>query len=270
MTHEKETRETLLVNPFPLVYDKVGHGTPIILIHGFPLNRTIWRHQVQALQEMCMVITPDLRGHGKSPASKGAYSINLMVNDVLETLNELRIEKAIWVGHSMGGYIALAAWHRVPERFLGFGLIASHHRKDTPEGQNRRYALADKVSTDGAKVMLQVPLFATDLPADAAIVQATHQIIEKTSTDGIIGALMALATRSDSTATAKSITVPSVVVAGAKDQVMPLEVLQETAALLPHGQLVVAENSGHMPMLEEPEVVSRALVNLVLRVNYTL
>lgn len=265
--HEVETTETLLMNAFALPYDKKGEGTPVLLLHGFPLNRSIWHPVIEPLSKSCLVIAPDLRGHGQSPAPKGAYSMTLLLRDVLMTLDELGIDKAIWVGHSMGGYLALHGWRTVRQRFLGLGLIASHHLPDTPEAKVRRYTTAQSVTEKGAEVVVNLPLFAKDTPEDTDYVVQTRELIRRAPPSGIVGALLAMASRPDSTATLKTITVPTVVVAGKNDQIVKPEVSDQMCALMPNAQLFGAEKAGHMPMLEEPAVVVEALLSLVAQVH---
>src|SRR5476649_2052394 len=101
-----------------LNYAETGQGTPVVLLHGFPLSGAIWLEQQQRLSEHCRVITPDLRGHGRSPAPSGIYEMDLLARDVLAVLDSPFIKKAVIMGHSMGGYVALAAWKLAPERFL--------------------------------------------------------------------------------------------------------------------------------------------------------
>ena len=138
--------KTLLTEPVKLSYRQEGSGTALLLLHGFPLDHTMWEAQCNDLRSTCRVIMPDLRGHGKSPAPEGAYSMVVMAEDVLNMLNTIGVYKAIWVGHSMGGYVVQAAYRLAPERFSGIGFIASNHRADTPEAQAKRYELAEKVA----------------------------------------------------------------------------------------------------------------------------
>ena len=122
----------------------------MVLLHGFPLSSAIWHEQQQQLSDRFRVITPDLRGHGRSPAPSGVYEMDLLARDVLALLDALHITKAVIMGHSMGGYVALAAWKLAPERFLALGLIASQAGADTEEGRQGRYKMAEKVAAEGA------------------------------------------------------------------------------------------------------------------------
>ncbi len=259
--------DTPLREPLSLFYTDKGKGTPLLLLHGFPLNHTIWAEQVEALSPNYRVITPDLRGHGRSPAPEGAYSVELMARDLLLMLDKMEIEKAVWAGHSMGGYIALAAWRLAPERFSGFGMIASNYLADTPEAKAKRYESAEKVSQEGAKAAVNPKLFKEGTAEETPIVKRAEQIMRATPPAGIIGSLLAIASRPDSTETLKTINVPSLVLGGAGDQLFKPEIPEQMAKLLPDARLVMAANSGHMPMLEEPQVVTSALSDLLQRIS---
>ncbi|MBL8116116.1 MAG: alpha/beta fold hydrolase [Anaerolineae bacterium] len=246
-----------------LAFEEHGSGTPVLLLHGFPLNRRIWQEQVNGFSTSAHLILPDLRGHGASPAPEGAYSLDLMAQDVIQLLNRLDIPKAIWVGHSMGGYITMAAWRLAPERFSGMGLVATNHKADTPEAKAKRYETAEKVAAEGSKAALNPKLFHPAAPPNAPYIQATESIMLNTQPTGIMGALQALASRPDSSDTLKSVTVPTVVIGGEGDQLFKPEIPQEMARLVPNAVLTMIDAAGHMPMMETPSALNHALVELI-------
>ncbi len=256
---------TPLTASVKLAYETRGRGTPLLLLHGYPLDHSIWHEQASALQSKCQVITPDLRGHGNSPAPEGRYSMDLMARDVLLLLDTLQIEKAVWVGHSMGGYITLAAWRMAPERFSGFGMVASNYLADSAEAKEKRYETAEKVSQLGAEVAVNPKLFLEGTPAEAPEVEHARRIMLNTAPAGIIGSLLAIAERPDSTETLKTINVPALVIGGTGDQLFKPEIPKQIASLIPGAELVMAEKSGHMPMMEEAALVTEALKRLVER-----
>lgn len=86
-----------------MAYDDVGRGDPILLIHGFPLSRRIWRPQVEALRSTYRIIAPDLRGHGETEAPEGVYTMADVAADLRRLLDHLGIERAVMAAHSMGG-----------------------------------------------------------------------------------------------------------------------------------------------------------------------
>lgn len=256
--------QTPLTTPVNLTFKQEGSGTALLLLHGFPFDHTIWDAQMEDLKSVCRVVTPDLRGHGHSPAPEGAYSMDVMAQDVLNLLNRIGIYKAIWVGHSMGGYVTMAAWRLAPERFSGIGFVCSNHRADSPEAQAKRYELAEKVLKEGAEAAVNPKLFKEGTSPDSPAVEKVNRIIRATPPAGIIGTLQAMATRPDSTHTLQTIRVPALVIGGEGDQLFKQEIPQEMAELIPDARLVMAD-SGHVAMMEQPDVVTQALESLLAR-----
>ena len=257
-------------NTVTLHFTDHGQGIPLVLLHGFPFNGTIWQEQARALSDHCRIVVPDLRGHGRSPAPEGVYYMELMAQDVLNLLDSLDIDKAVIIGHSMGGYVALAGWHVAPERFQALGLICSHALPDTEEGKLARYKLAEEVLAEGSSVVaksLLPRLFAPGLPADEAFIEQVHTMMLNTKPLGLMGALRGMAARPDSTPLLPGISVPTLIIAGDSDQILPLQRAEMTAAPIPNAALVTIENAGHMPMLEQPHAAALAIRNFILELN---
>jgi 3-oxoadipate enol-lactonase len=245
-----------------LNYSEAGQGPPVVLLHGFPLSSAIWNEQRTRLSDHYRVITPDLRGHGQSPAPPGVYEMDLLARDVFGLLDALAIKKAVILGHSMGGYVALAGWRLAPERFLALGLVASQAAADTEEGRQGRYKMADKVAAEGSKVMAEAmlpKLFAPKLPMEAPIAAQVRGLILNTSPLGIVGSLKGMAVRPDSGPLLPTVTIPVLVLAGDQDQIIPSSKAQALAAAMPRASLATVENAGHMPMLEQPEPTTNAI-----------
>lgn len=261
-----EENAITLSNPIILYALRQGDGDiPLLLIHGFPLDHTIWSKQITALGDTYQVIAPDLRGHGRSVAPNGPYSVDLMAQDIIATLDALEVKKAVWVGHSMGGYITLAGWRLAPERFAGIGFVATQHLADSIEARQKRYDLMDRIKKEGAEAAVNTKLFAPDTPEDTQYYQDAVQIMRLTPEEGLIGSLHAMATRPDSTDTLKTINVPALVLAGKEDQIIPAERAAQMAALLPDEEWVMVEGAGHMPMLEQVPQTTQALNRLMNR-----
>ena len=245
-----------------LFYEDVGTGLPVVLLHGFPLNSQIWRKQQQALSDRYRVITPDLRGHGASPCPEGIYEMADLAGDVLVLLDHLKIERAVILGHSMGGYVTLAAWKLAPARFLGLGMVASQAAADTDEGKQGRFKTAEKVAEHGSQILadsMPSKLFSAALPATDPAFEQTRQMILQTRPGGIIGTLKGMAARADSTSILSQINVPALILAGADDQIIPRAKADVMAAAIPHATLAVIERAGHMPMLEQPDATTAAM-----------
>ena len=249
--------DTVILN-----YSEAGRGIPVILLHGFPLSGAIWHEQQKQLSEHYRVIVPDLRGHGRSPAPRGVYEMDLLARDVLALLDTLKIEKAVVIGHSMGGYVTLAAWKRAPERFLALGLVASQAGADTEEGRQNRHKLVEKVVANGVQVVAEAmlpKLFAADHPAETPIIEPVRQLMLSTPLAGIVGSLQGMAARPDCGALLPKINIPALLLAGDQDDIIAPEKAQAMAAALPMASLTLIANAGHMPMLEQPDAILTAL-----------
>jgi pimeloyl-ACP methyl ester carboxylesterase len=245
---------------------EAGTGTPLVLLHGFPLSSDIWRAQRAGLSDWWRVITPDLRGHGKSPAPEGIYEMETMARDVFALLDSMGIGKAVIMGHSMGGYVTLAAAMLAPERFLGLGLISSQAAADTEEARQGRIKMVEKVAAEGSAAIAaaMIPrLFAPDGEAPKAVVDEVRQIMLRTSPTGIIGTLKGMAARENTESLLAKMTVPVLLLAGEKDQLIPPAKSKALAAMVPKATLTILEKAGHMPMLEDPEGTTTAIAGFL-------
>ncbi|HPH95091.1 MAG TPA: alpha/beta fold hydrolase [Anaerolineaceae bacterium] len=246
------------VNGLHMNVEESGSGQPLVLVHGFPLDHTIWKKTAQHLSPYFRVITPDLRGHGASDAPEGIYHMDLLAQDLLGLFDALHLEKAILAGQSMGGYVSLAFACAHPERLSGLGLIVTQAAADAPERRAGRYAQAQQVLTEGVASLVEsmTPKMAVSSTARLA----TRRVMLKTSPAGVAGALQGMAERPDRTASLAELRMPALVIAGGADPIIPLERAQEMAALLPDAVLKVIPGVGHMPMLEAPAALARAFI----------
>src|SRR5688500_8685993 len=141
--------ERVNVNNIQLAYARRGKGTPLVLLHGFPLDHHLWDEVVPLLEDTFDVILPDLRGFGNSTMLGVPNSIDDYASDIASLLDHLNIQRAAIVGHSMGGYVALAFARLYPERLTGLGLVSSQVLADAPERKAGRYKSAADVSENG-------------------------------------------------------------------------------------------------------------------------
>lgn len=248
--------QQLTVNGIQMAFERSGSGTPLVLIHGFPFNHVPWMALLPHLTG-ADVILPDLRGFGESAVVDGAYSIIDMADDVVALLDALHIEKAAFVGHSMGGYIALAIARKHIERVAGLGLVSTQALADTPERKTGRYDTAQKVGDSGSIVVADA--MAPKLSANPQHGAALRDLILRQPAAGVMGALMAMAERLDSTDVLSTFTFPVVLVHGLADELIPVQRSREMQALIPHARLTELAGVGHCPMLEAPVETAQAL-----------
>jgi 3-oxoadipate enol-lactonase len=235
----------------------------VVLIHGFPLTRAIWEVHGDALASTSRVLRPDLRGAGTSSAPEGPYLMERHAADVATLLDALGIERVALIGHSMGGYVALAFARMFTERVTRLALVASRLRADTPEEAAARRALAERVERERSVepvIEAYVPrLFAPrNLTEREQMVAPVAAIARQNTLAGLSGTLRGMALRPSSEDIAEDLDVDVLVVAGACDTVVALDEAQEVVARFPRGRLVVCPNSGHLPMVEEPKRLTDA------------
>jgi 3-oxoadipate enol-lactonase len=240
------------------------HERAVVLIHGFPFSRSIWDAQTDVLAEKFCVLCPDLRGAGASSSPDGPYLMEVLAADVAALLDALGIERAAMAGHSMGGYVALAFARMFSERVTHLALVPSRLRDDTSQESKARQQLAERVEREESiepVVEAYLPkLFAPQtLAKRPELVERGYALARGNSPAGAAGALRGMALRSSSEDIAGDLDLPMLMVAGARDQVVSMEEARAIARRFPKGRLAVCGESGHLPMLEEPELVTAAL-----------
>jgi pimeloyl-ACP methyl ester carboxylesterase len=235
----------------------------LVLIHGFPMTRAVWDAQIEMLATRSRVLRPDLRGAGTSSVPDGPYLMERLAADVAALLDSLGIERAALVGHSMGGYVALAFARMFTERITRLALVASRLRGDTPEEAAARYALADRVEREASVepvIEAYLPkLLAPDTARREDVVARAGAIARRNTPLGIAATLRGLAVRVSSEDIAEDLDIPVLVVAGGADRLVSPDEARAVAAKFRRAELVVCARSGHLPMLEEPERLAGAL-----------
>jgi len=239
---------TVAVNGIKLAYVRRGKGTPLVLIHGYPLDHTSWNEVASLLENNFDLILPDLRGFGQSTTVETPYTISDMADDLASLLDHLEVEKAALAGHSMGGYVALAFAKKYPQRVSGLGLVSSQAVADSPEGKDRRYQTAADVVEKGVNIVAEA--MTPKLSTDASVQAFVRDVIVKQSKSSVIGALKAMAERENLMSHLSSVKFPVVLIHGNADLLIPIERAKEIKAVLPSAQFVELQGAGHMPMME--------------------
>lgn len=240
--------DTVAVNGINLAYTRLGKGTPLMLVHGFPLDSSSWNEIIPFLKDHFDLILPDLRGFGKSTTVEAPYTLSDMADDLAGLLDHLGVEKTALAGHSMGGYISLAFARKYPQRVSGLGLVASQAAADAPEGRERRYKTAADVAEKGVGVVVEA--MTPKLSADVRVQEFVRGVIERQSKQAVIGALKAMAVREDSLPILSSSNFSLVLIHGDADQLVPLERAKEIKSANPSARLLELKGAGHMPMME--------------------
>ncbi len=248
----------------------------LLLIHGFLLSSTMWSPQIEALADQVRVIAPDLRGFGNSDATQGTYSMEMLADDCADLLGHLGVATPfVLCGMSMGGYVALEFYRRYPEHVAGLILTATRASADSAEGKAGRDQAAANVKANGSQGLIDgfLPrLFAGETArslekegdvTDPELLDFTRAFVEKSSDAGIIGALMGMKERIDSTPTLAEIDVPTLIIHGAKDAIIPLSEAEAMHKAIKNSKLVVLEDAGHMVNLEQPDEFNDAVLDFL-------
>lgn len=240
----------------------------ILCIHGFPLNSAMWEPQVEDLAHYARVIAPDLRGHGRSDVTPAPYSMGQLADDCLDLLDFLGIFRPVVLcGLSMGGYVAFEFFRRYPDRVAGIILASTKAKADTPEGKAGRDATVAKAQKEGvtavAADMLPKLLAPQTYEEDPELVEFVQEMMEETSLEGMVGALQAMRDRPDSMETLAVIDVPTLIIHGAEDKLIPLAEAQAMQAAGSSAELVVIANAGHLPNLEQIDDFNDAVIDFL-------
>jgi len=251
------------VNGISIAYSDEGTGLPIVFLHAFPLNRTMWATQEKALSSQFRIITIDLRGHGESDAPLWRYTLDQSADDVSTLLDHLGIQRALFVGLSMGGYILFAFYRKHAARVKGLVLADTRAQADTEEGRDGRFRMAQTAYKKGpsaiADLMIPKLLSPQTIEKRPDLVQQVRAMIENNQISGIAGDLMAMAERPDSVPLLSQITCPAQIIVGELDQATPPSDAKLMADQIPNASLAVVPRAAHLANLEQPEAFNQII-----------
>lgn len=250
-----------------VVYD---HGSetssrpPILFVHGFPLDSTMWQSQLDAFSLTHRVIAPDLRGFGKSTVTDGVVSMRQMADDLNALLDALEVKQPVVVcGLSMGGYVAFEFLRQYAPRVRALILCDTRSAADTPEAAANRHKTAAVALSHGASPVAEGMLLKLIAPASLKgqprVVEALNRMMVATDPRAMAAALRGMAARADSTPLLSLIRVPTLVIVGEHDAITPVAEMQQMAAEITNARFVKIPNAGHMAPMENPAAVNAAM-----------
>jgi 3-oxoadipate enol-lactonase len=247
-----------------LTYNRLGRGSPLLFIHGYPLSRKIWQPQTVALSDVASIITVDLRGHGESYPYEPPYTLDMLAEDCKYLLDHIKITEPVVVcGLSMGGYVTLALYRKYPQIFRGMILTSTRAGADSPEGKAGREAAIRNVRENGVAFIadsMLPKLVSPGTPASNPKLMTTiRKIMLQTSVQGVIGASQGMRDRPDSKPLLAQIDIPVLIIHGANDQLIPLGEAENMHRQIKNSRLVVISQAGHLPNMEQPEKFNQAI-----------
>ena len=253
-------------NGIHLGYEEWGSGTPLILLHAFPCNRSMWLHQISALKHLQQfrIITPDFRGFGESGVPEGPYLMETLADDTAALLDALQIQVCVLGGLSMGGYAAFAFYRKYGPRVRALILADTRPQADSEPGRATREETARLAEREGSRPIAEQYLARLlsphTLQEPTGTTARLRAMIEAANPVGIAGALRGMALRPDSTELLAQIHCPALILVGEEDAMTPLADAQLMAEHIPDAHLVSIPHAAHLSNMEQPEAFNQALI----------
>src|SRR5438093_10522987 len=253
--------QRIAVDGAELAVEVRGEGGPVLFVHGFPFDRTVWRHQLAALSRWKR-IAPDLRGAGESTAPPDGYTIARYADDLVAVLDALGVRQAVVCGLSLGGYIAFELLRRHAGRVRAVVLCDTRPQPDTLEAKRGRDELTQVAQREGQDAVIErlLPrlLAPETLATQPEVAAQVREMAGRWSAPGLVGALRMLRDRPDSTETLRGVRLPTLVLVGSEDEIAPPETGRPTAQLIPDAQYHAVPAAGQLGPLEQPLATTRA------------
>lgn len=241
--------------------------TPILFLHAFPLDASMWASEVDSLSGETTVVAPHLPGFGGAEPAGDVTTMDAIADAGVAALDAAGVDRAVVVGCSIGGYAAFSLWRNHRDRVAGLGLVDTRAEADDEAGRERRAQLAEKVRAEGSDVVADSPPPLLTEDADPALWDRVKESIRRQPAEAIAAASLGMAERIDSTPILGEIDVPTTVIVGSADALTPPPLSESMAQAIPEAQLVVLEGAGHLSNLEAPKEFLEAIRGLLARVG---
>lgn len=252
------------INNVSLCYRDIGTGMPVVFLHAFPLNQSLWNDQAAVFSDSFRIITFDWRGFGESSLFEDVpSSMEVFADDLAGLLDHLGVNRAVICGISMGGYAALGFLRRYAERISALTLVDTRAKADTDEARQSRLAMARVAREKGTKAiadaMLPRLLGTKTIETKPDVVARVRAMIEANGVEGVARALLGMAERPDSTPLLEKIPCATLVVVGEDDVLTPPSEAEAMAKAIPGAALKIIPGAGHLSNLEQPHEFNRIL-----------
>lgn len=263
-----EQHRTLTLDDQTIHYRDEGRDNTktIVLLHGFLQSLDVWSSYVLTYMHRLRVLTIDLPGHGHSSLPAGGVTVETMAKQVKAVLDHAGVDQCVMVGHSMGGYVALAFADLYPYSLRGLGLVASHALPDSLQQQSAREAACRHVVENRASYVVDfIPSLFHESNRSALsqeIKDLCDQCLE-THADAIVASQNAMLQRPSRLHVLRNLEVPVLFVHGKGDKRLPIEVVLSQAMEPRHAEILLLDGAAHMPFIEQQEYVKPRICNFV-------
>jgi len=240
---------------------------PVLFVHGFPFDHTMWKEQISVLKENFFCVAYDVRGLGKSIVREGQFTMEMYVDDLFNILDKLNLQKPYLCGLSMGGYIALRAVERDQNKFKGIILCDTRSDADNNEGKLKRANAIKSINENGVDIFVEgfvSGLFADDTKElNPDLYNSVMKRCKKSTPLGVKGALIAIMSRTDTTPSLSNISIPALVLCGSFDTLTPPVVMRAMAEKIKGSEFAVIPRAGHLAPLENPDCVNDLIIKFL-------
>lgn len=260
------------INNLSVITDGNQENKPIVFVHGFPYDHTMWKKQINALSNNYYCISYDVRGFGQSVNCDGQHTMEMFVDDLEMIIEEMKLDKPIICGLSMGGYIALRAIERFQQKLFASILCDTRSQADDNQGRLKRAAAIKRINLDGHKDFVKE--FITNCFGDyfkqnqSNDLQSIIEYSQNFSPIGIKGGLLAMLSRTDTTSFLEKIEIPTLLICGQNDTLTPPSVMKDMFHKIKNAEFVEIENAGHMSPIENPDEVNSAILKFLKKIGY--
>ena len=242
---------------------------PIIFIHGFPYNSSMWENQIDALQNGFYCIRYDIKGLGNSSVGDGQYTMESFVDDLFDIMDKLKLEKPVICGLSMGGYISLRAIQRNQSKFGGFILLDSRAEPDDNEGKLKRANAIKQINLEGVSKFVEnfVPnCFMEQTQIDKPkMYQKILEQAKSLNSIGVKGSLIAMLSRGSTEGFLSNINIPTLILVSQYDKLTPPEKMRLISEKITGSEFKIVPNAAHMSPLENPDFVNEEIKKFLLK-----
>lgn len=257
----------IIINDLRVFLEGDNKNKSIIFLHGFPYDHTMWDEQVNFLIDKFYCVRYDIRGLGNSPAGNGQFTMDSFVDDLFSIVDELKLDKPIICGLSMGGYITFRALEIDQSKFSAVILMDTRSESDNNEGKIKRQSGIAKINKEGVIAFVDsfVPtcFWEDTIKNNPNLYNTVLNKSRKSDSIGVKGSLIAMLSRTDTTSTLKNISLPTLVICGEFDKLTPPNVMQIIADEIKDAKFVEIKNSGHMTPLEQPDKVNKNIITFL-------
>ncbi len=262
--------QTIQYRNSPIRFSDKGQGHPLVFLHGYLLSLDVWQEFVEGFVSDYRVICIDLPGHGGSEIVEEVSTMEIMGETVEAVLKHLSISKAVFFGHSMGGYATLALLNRRPDLFTAISLFHSHTRADGDEVKQKRDREVKLIDRGHRSLLVSqsIPnMFANDhLSENQESLEMCKRIAREMNDQSVKAAILGLRARPDRTELLANAKCPCLQIIGKKDNFIPYEEVSLKTILPAGSERLIADETGHMGFFEQPEFFQNGILQFLKRI----